>query len=62
MAVILMHAVQNFIGKSQDTKPVDPPAGSTFHEWNTGEIFVYDGTNWQDDLRFIYAVEQGLRP
>ena len=32
MAVISMYTVQNFIGKSQDDKPENPPAGSTFHE------------------------------
>ena len=62
MAVILMTNIKNYMGLSTDTKPTNPTVGSTFHEWNTGEIFVYDGTNWVDDLRIIYAISQGLKP
>ncbi len=62
MTVVLITTIKPYIGKSTDTKPASPPAGSTFHEWNTGEIFVFDGTDWVDDLRFIYAISQGLRP
>ncbi len=58
----LITAHKSYIGKSTDEKAANPPAGSTFHEWNTGEQYVFNGDNWVDDLRFIYAISQGLRP
>ena len=59
MTVSLIHAIQNFIGLASDDKPENPPAGSTFHESNTGEIYIYDGADWVQDLRMINAVSQG---
>ena len=56
----LIHSIQNWIGLSSDTKPSNPPVGSTFHESDTGEMFVYDGDIWTEDLRMIHAVSEGL--
>ena len=57
MAVKLITTHRVYIGLSTDTKLTNPPAGSTFHAYNTGEQFVFDGSDWQDDLRLIYALE-----
>lgn len=62
MTVILTTNRKHYIGKSTDSKPENPPAGSTFHEWNTGGEFVFNGDDWADDLRMIYAISQGSRP
>lgn len=58
MSVVLITTVQNYIGLSTDTKPSGVPAGSTFHEKNTGIQYIYDGTEWSEDLRLIYAISQ----
>ncbi len=42
----LLRVIQRWIGLSTDTKPVAPPAGSTFFEANTGYSFVYNGYAW----------------
>ena len=60
MTVLLISQHQEYSGHSDDTKPESPPVGSTFHEWNTGEIFVYNGDDWTDDLRLIYAISQAM--
>ena len=64
MAVILMTNSKEFMGLSTDEKPTGEKIypGSTFHEYNTGETFIFDGTNWVQDLRLIYAVSVGIRP
>lgn len=62
MTVILTTNRKHYIGLSTDTKPIDATGGSTFHEWNTGGEFVFNGDDWVDDLRMIYAISQGLRP
>lgn len=62
--MILIKKIKHFMGLSTDAKPtsVDVYVGSTFHEYDTGEQFIFDGTNWQDDLRMIYAISQGMNP
>ncbi|TSA53811.1 MAG: hypothetical protein D4R45_05065 [Planctomycetaceae bacterium] len=60
MSVIQTFAIQTFIGEAADTKPTGVPAGSTYHETDTGEQFIFDGTNWIDDLRMIFAVSQAI--
>lgn len=64
MTVVLITKIKHFMGLANDTKPTsaDVYTGSTFHEYDTGETFVYDGADWQDDLRMIYAVSQGVNP
>jgi hypothetical protein len=58
MSVKITTNEKRYIGLSTDTKPSDStlPAGSTFHELNTGKQFVWDGAAWVDDLRLIYAL------
>jgi len=48
MAVILLRVIQRWIGLSSDAKPTTAPAGSTFHEYDTGLTWITydDGTNW----------------
>jgi len=59
MAVQLVTNVTHRQCLSTDDKPtVDIPIGSTLHFWDTGAQFVWDGSNWQDDLRMIFALEQ----
>lgn len=60
MTVKLVTTVQKFIGVSTDAKPADAPVGSTFYELNTGEAFIFDGSNWVEDLALIYALSQAL--
>jgi len=61
MAVQLVTAIQTFQGLSTDTKPTSPPIGSTYHELDTGQLFVYAGDDgWVDDLRLYYAITAGL--
>jgi len=61
MAVVLVTAIQNWIGLSTDTKPTNPSVGSTFHESNTGKQWVYNETQWVEDLRIIYAAYEASR-
>ncbi len=48
-------SIHRYIGLSSDTKPTiaapqsmaPPTIGSTFYEWDTGDIYItYNGTNW----------------
>ena len=36
----------DFRGESTDTKPSDVSEGSTFHEWDTGNEYMFDGSDW----------------
>ena len=36
----------DFRGESTDTKPSDVSEGSTFHEWDTGNEYMFDGEEW----------------
>jgi hypothetical protein len=38
--------IQELIGLSTDTKPVDIDAGSTFYELDTKKGYIFDGTTW----------------
>jgi hypothetical protein len=60
MAVVLVTNIKRFIGLSSDTKPTDAPAGSEFYERNTGARFIWDGSNWTEDISLIYALSQVL--
>jgi hypothetical protein len=48
MAVSLVTVVQEFVGLSTDDKPADAPAGSRFIAFDTPALFIFDGTDWQD--------------
>jgi len=60
MAVNLVTIIQRWIGLSIDTKPTEAPVGSTFFETNTGQGWIWDGSNWVEDLTLIYALTQAL--
>ncbi len=44
MTIKNLHAIHTYSGLSSDTKPTSPPAGSTFLETNTKQMFFYSGT------------------
>ena len=65
MATILITKIKQYMGLSTDPKPANTPEetiypGSTLHHYDTGAQFIWDGANWQDDLRLIYALEHGI--
>lgn len=62
MAVRRVTTVYNYIGESTDTKPTSPtpPAGSTFHEIDTGKVYLWDGDEWRQDVSCIYCIYQGM--
>lgn len=55
MAVKIETNIQKFNGISSDAKPDSPPEGSTFHNIDTGEKFIFHDGTWEDDLSLIYA-------
>ena len=56
MTIKLETNIQRFNGVSSDAKPDSPPEGSTFHNVDTGERFIFHNDMWEDDLRLIYAL------
>ena len=53
---------RKYLGLSTDTKPMDDiPAGSKFTEINTGLKWIFDGTNWIEDMTLIYALTEALK-
>ena len=60
MTVKFVTSIQNWIGLDSDTKPTSPPAGSTFYETNTGQGWIYNGSNWVEDLRLIRALAEAF--
>jgi len=46
MAVMMMQRPYRYIGLSTNTKPADVPVGSTFFEFNTGYMFIWNGYAW----------------
>ena len=61
MALKLIGNIHQYIGVSSDDNPSDAESliGSTIHHTDTGEMFIFDGDNWVEDLRPINAVSQG---
>lgn len=55
MAVKIETNTQKFNGLSSDAKPESPPEGSTFHNIDTGEKFIFHDGMWEEDLSLIYA-------
>lgn len=60
MTVKLVTDIQRWIGLDSDTKPITGKAGSTFYELNTGQGWIWDGTNWVEDIRLTYAFSLAL--
>lgn len=60
MAVKLITTIQRFQGLSTDTKPSDPPEGSTFHAIDTGEHYIYHDSMWELDLTYSWAMQAAL--
>ncbi len=62
MTVGLVTTIQRWVGLSTDTKPTPTAqqAGSTFYETNTGEAFIWNGAEWVEDIRLIYALTRAL--
>lgn len=46
MTVLMITTIKNYIGESDDDKPPDCPAGSTFEELDTNTTYKFDGSNW----------------
>ena len=61
MAVKLVTSIQKWIGLSTDTKPTPDKIGSTFFETNTGQEFIWNGSNWIEDITLIYALTQASK-
>lgn len=61
MTVSLVTTIQRWIGLSTDTKPTSAPEGSTFFETNTGQGWVWDESNWVEDISMINAFSQALK-
>lgn len=55
--------INRWIGLSTDTKPTtDVPVGSTFYEYDTFRLFIYNGSTWIDkqNCSFPLMVSRGL--
>lgn len=37
---------KEYRGGSDETKPTDCAPGSTYFEWDTSDLYMFDGTNW----------------
>ena len=61
MAVTLVTVIQRWIGLDSDTKPTPSHTGSTFYELNTGQEWLWDGSNWVEDLRLFRAMVDALK-
>ena len=50
--------IEEYIGEEGDTKPTlnVSGAGSTFHEFDTGDKYVWSGTDWELDLTLLRAL------
>ena len=61
MAVQQIVEFQSYIGLSTDTKPTAVAPGSKFYATDTGENFIWDGSNWHTDLSLIHALSQVIK-
>ena len=55
-------SLNNYMGYASDTKPTGPEEvsnGKTFTEVDTGKVWIWFGGTWEEDLRLIYAIQQG---
>ncbi len=46
MAAAMILRASRYLGLSTDTKPIDCDVGSTFFEFNTGYMFIWNGYAW----------------
>lgn len=53
MTVCLETTIQRWNGLAADVKPASPPEGSTFHEVDTGKMWIYHDGDWEQDLRTV---------
>ena len=66
MAVTEITIIREFKGLSTDTKPTaatmgdEAYVGSEFYEMNTGLMWIWDGTEWVEDLRLFRAMVDAL--
>ena len=64
MTVKQVTSVQKWVGLSSDTKPtastatIDP--GAEFYELDTGDNWIWDGTDWVEDLKLFKAMSDAL--
>jgi hypothetical protein len=57
MALKVIATIQNFQKDSSDTFPdTAVKEGSTCHNVDTGETYVYYDGTWEQDLRLVYAI------
>jgi len=56
MAVTKILYSERLAGLSSDEKPVDVNIGSIFTEFDTGKRWIWDGSNWIENLDWIYAL------
>jgi len=61
MAVKMVTTIQRWIGLSTDDKPTPDLVGSTFYETNTGQAWVWNGSNWVEDIALTVALIAALR-
>ena len=54
-------AITRSLGLSTDPKPTAVFPGSTFYETNTGLKWIWDGSNWVEDLSLIYAIRAAIK-
>ena len=38
--------LKDYRGSKDETKPTDCAPGSTFYEWDTTDLYMFDGTTW----------------
>lgn len=60
MAVHMISVIKEYIGESGDTKPTPEFPGSTFHELDTGDTYIWDNVNWVLDTRLIKALSDAF--
>ena len=66
MAVTELTAIRKWVGLDSDTKPTvatmgdEAYVGNEFYELNTGQNWIWDGTDWTEDLRLFKAMVDAL--
>lgn len=54
-------STKKWYGLSTDTRPITQLVGSEFQETNTGKVYIWNGYNWVEDLRLIYALSEVMK-
>jgi len=66
MAVTEITVIRKWHGLSTDTKPTaatmgdEAYVGNEFYEINTGLLWIWNGTEWVEDLRLFRAIVDAL--